>query len=335
VRYRFAVAEGRTGLLGRLNDGLLRVHATGRYDEIYDRWLGVLRDEGLMSPEQERWVKGVGGVLGVFLLIAFLWSRTLQSQVESRTRDLAAEQERSDALQQQLFQSQKMEALGRLAAGVAHDFNNLLAVVLGNTALARDRAASDIPVEARLERIHSAGESGVRLIEQLLTFSRRQTIEPRDLSWNEVVRDSREMLERPLTRSITVHTHLAEDLLAVRLDPSQALQVLMNLLLNARDAIPSTGNVWIETANVREPDGDFVRLSVRDDGVGMEKETCEHVFEPFYTTKAEGEGTGLGLATVYGIVEQSGGRINVESQPGEGTRFDILLPRAPEKSDGG
>jgi signal transduction histidine kinase len=145
-----------------------------------------------------------------------------------------------------------------------------------------------------------------------------------------VIRESREILERPLTRRITVHFEPVTDLWPVRLDPGQALQVLLNLLVNARDAIVSTGNVWIECSNLPTSEGELVRLSVRDDGQGMDDATRERIFEPFFTTKEEGKGTGLGLATVYGIVEQNGGRIEVSSRTGEGTRFDVVLPRAAE-----
>lgn len=327
-RYRLAVPEGRRELLHSLNDGLAAVHESGVYDAFYDRWLGVLRDEGMLGPQERRWLLGVGGVLAALLLLALLWSHTLQAELERRTRQLREEEERGRALERQLFQDRKMEALGRLAAGVAHDFNNLLSLILGSASLAQGNVPAGSPLAERLARIRAAGESAARLVEQLLAFSRRQSVEPRPLSWNAVVRESREMLERPLTRAIQVHFQLASDLWPVLLDRSQALQVLLNLLLNARDAIPSTGNVWVETANVSRGGEELVRLTVRDDGQGLDEETRERIFEPFFTTKEEGRGTGLGLATVYGIVQQNGGSIEVHSRPGEGARFDVLLPRA-------
>ena len=241
-------------------------------------------------------------------------------------------------LETQLRQAQKLEAMGRLAGGVAHDFNNNLAVILGHTELARSELEDEHPVQAALTIIQQAGERSAELTRQLLAFSRRQPAEPTVLNLGDEVEGARTMLERVLGETIRLVTHHPEDLWSVRIDPGQVDQVLMNLVINARDAMEGPGEIRIETANVTiAPDeaargddiepGDYATLSVTDTGHGIEESALDRIFDPFFTTKPEGQGTGLGLSTLYGIVRQNGGRVDVVSRPGEGSRFTVYLKR--------
>jgi two-component system cell cycle sensor histidine kinase/response regulator CckA len=227
-------------------------------------------------------------------------------------------------LEQQLRQSHKMEAVGRLAAGVAHDFNNVLNVIMGYTEMIERRLPSDAPVRQKADEILKAVGRASSLTRQLLTFSRQHEVQPRLLDLNVVVTDVSKMLRRLIGENIDLRTHLTPDLGAIKADPGQMEQVLMNLCVNARDAMPEGGTLIIETHHVACD----VVIEVSDTGCGMDGDTRSRLFEPFFTTKAEGKGTGLGLATVYGIVQNSGGRIEVRSESGHGTTFTISLPRA-------
>jgi two-component system, cell cycle sensor histidine kinase and response regulator CckA len=240
-------------------------------------------------------------------------------------------------LEEQLRQSQKMEAVGRLAGGIAHDFNNLLAVMLGYTTLTLSRAADPAVVTRNLEQIRTAAERAANLTRQLLTFSRKQVLQPRVVDLGGVVAELHTMLERLIGEDIELVTDVTGAKGHVKADRGQLEQVIVNLAVNARDAMPrggrlaiSTRDVVIDAARAREQPGlragRHVRIEVSDDGVGMEPETLGRLFEPFFSTKEKGKGTGLGLATVYGIVKQSGGHIAVESAPGRGTTFRIWLP---------
>ncbi|MBI4504778.1 MAG: PAS domain-containing protein [Chloroflexi bacterium] len=241
-------------------------------------------------------------------------------------------------LEEQFLQAQKMEALGRLAGGIAHDFNNLLTVVNGFGELALQRLDAADPVREYVAVMKKAGESGASLTKQLLAFSRQDVVAPQALDLNAVVAGVENLLRRTIGEDIALVMHLAPDLGPVRADPGQMQQVIMNLAVNARDAMPHGGTLTIETANVdldesfasRHPGaqpGPHVLLVVSDTGTGMTPEIQAHVFEPFFTTKERGRGTGLGLATVYGVVDRSGGTIGVYSEPGLGTTFKICLPR--------
>ncbi|HEX6534720.1 MAG TPA: PAS domain S-box protein [Gemmatimonadaceae bacterium] len=252
-------------------------------------------------------------------------------------RDLTARK----ALEEQLRQAQKLEAVGRLAGGIAHDFNNILTAISSNAELARAIVPRGSPAREDLDEIRRAIARGSALTRQLLAFGRRQVLQPRVLDLNEVVLGAERLLTRLVTEDIQITLQLDQELWPVRADPGQLEQVLMNLVVNARDAMPHGGLLVIHTSNatIDEPvqgvglvveAGDYVRLEVRDSGVGMDAATRARLFEPFFTTKAHGRGTGLGLATVYGIVEQSGGMIEVQSEPERGSAFCILLPRADQ-----
>ncbi|MEX2262485.1 MAG: ATP-binding protein [Bryobacteraceae bacterium] len=240
----------------------------------------------------------------------------------------------------QLRHLQKMEAVGRLAGGIAHDFNNLLTGIMGCVDLALDGLAANHPVRRDVEGIQTAAERAAALTSRLLAFSRRQVLQPVVLDLNAAIALSGQMLGRLIGNHIDLAIVPGAALDRVKADPGQIEQVIVNLALNARDAMPTHGKLTIETANVEmDPaaahlhgvaPGQYVALSVTDTGSGMDKETQSHIFEPFFTTKAQGLGTGLGLSTVYGIVEQSGGHIEFHSEVGRGTAFTIYLPRAEE-----
>jgi two-component system, cell cycle sensor histidine kinase and response regulator CckA len=243
-----------------------------------------------------------------------------------------------------LRQSQKMEAVGRLAGGVAHDFNNLLTVIGGYSDLLMQRLPPDSPYRRDVEEIRKAGTRASSLTQQLLAFSRKQVIAPRISDLNEVVAGTEKMLRRLIGEDIDLVTVLRPGLWNVRVDTGQIEQVLLNLSVNSRDAMPGVGKLLVETENrsigaeMTERQGfgspgPYVVLSVRDTGSGMDEETLSHIFEPFFTTKEQGKGTGLGLATVYGIVKQNDGYITVESRPGEGATFRIFFPRCEERPE--
>jgi PAS domain S-box-containing protein len=240
-------------------------------------------------------------------------------------------------LEEQLVQSQKVEAIGRLAGGIAHDFNNLLGVITGYGDLLWAELSDGDPRRRRVEQIRKASDRAAGLTRQLLAFSRKQVLQPRILDLNHVVRDMETMLRRLIAEDIHLTTVTGQDVGRVRADPSQLEQVIMNLVVNARDAMPLGGSLTLATHNQEVPAGQsgvppgrYVVLSVTDTGVGMDAETQSHVFEPFFTTKEVGKGTGLGLATVYGIVRQSEGHIVLDTAPGRGSTFRIYLPEEQE-----
>jgi PAS domain S-box-containing protein len=244
-------------------------------------------------------------------------------------------------LETQLQQSRKMEAVGRLAGGIAHDFNNLLTIITGYTDLALTRPSVPLQLRSDIERIENAAARAAALVRQLLAFSRKQVLQPKTLDLNAIVVNLDKLLRRLIDDHIEMITRVRDDLGKVKADPAQIEQVIMNLVVNARDAMPKGGRLILETCNVdldsayaiehvSVKPGRYVMLAVSDTGTGMDAETVAHIFEPFYTTKESGRGTGLGLSTVYGIVKQSGGYIWVYSEPGKGSSFKVYLPRVEE-----
>jgi PAS domain S-box-containing protein len=252
--------------------------------------------------------------------------------------------EEKEQLQSQLNQAQKMESVGRLAGGVAHDFNNMLGVILGHAELALLKADEDNDLISDLKEIQTAAKRSANLTKQLLTFARKEIISPRKLDLNDTVESMLNMLRRLIGEDIDLVWKPAAHIWPVKMDPSQIDQILANLCVNARDAIDGVGKLTIETGRKTFDEdycsehpgfipGDFVLLAVSDNGCGMDKDTLSNLFEPFFTTKAVGKGTGLGLATIYGIVKQNSGFINVYSEPGQGSTFKIYLPRLVAAED--
>ncbi len=244
-------------------------------------------------------------------------------------------------LESQLHQAQKMESVGRLAGGIAHDYNNMLSVITGYTELALGKVDRDDPLFEDLNEILSATRRSAEITRQLLAFARKQTVSPRVLDLNSVVGEMLKTIRRLIGEDINLEWHPVKELWHIKMDPSQADQILANLCVNARDAIAGVGSVTIATCNTVFDSayceehrgyypGEYIQLTVSDNGCGMDKKTLELIFEPFFTTKEIGHGTGLGLATVYGIVKQNSGFINVYSEPDRGTTFSIYLPRCEE-----
>ena len=261
--------------------------------------------------------------------------RVLGSHIDITDRK-HAEEER-EKLQAQIAQAQRMEAIGRLAGGVAHDFNNMLSIILGSIELILQDLPADSPLQSDLDVIRNAAERSAVLTRQLLAFARRQTVEPRVLDLNATIESMFKMLARLIGEDIDLQWKPADTLDPVNIDPAQIDQILANLVVNARDAIDGVGNVTIETARVEldehyctmHPDcvqGRYVMLTISDTGCGMNEETLKLIFEPFFTTKKVGKGTGLGMATVFGIVKQNRGHIDIESEPGQGTTTRVYLP---------
>lgn len=296
--------------------------------------VAVLERPSWWTGERLRWILLAVAVLGL-LALAWVFSlrRSLNRQAGALTRSAA---ERAE-LERQLQQAQRLEALGRLAGGIAHDFNNLLTVVAGRTAMLL-AGASDARQRPALEAIQGAAERAAALTRQLLAYSRRQALAPAPLDLNAVLREFEPMLRALVGDSVVLEAEYGPNLPLVFADRGPLEQVVMNLAINARDAMPGGGHLRLRTSLARRADtagpppaspGPFVQLEVSDTGAGMSEEVRHRIFEPFFTTKDPGQGTGLGLALVYGIMQESGGQITVRSTPGQGTTFLVLLPPAP------
>ncbi len=263
------------------------------------------------------------------------------------TRDITERKLTEEALhkaEEQLRQSQKLEAVGQLAGGIAHDFNNLLTAILGQSEMILRRLAGGDPLRQKVEEIKKAGDRAALLTYQLLAFSRKQILQPRVLDLNAIISETGKILQRLIEENIEIKLVLDPLLGMVKADPGQISQIIINLMVNARDAMPRGGRITVETQNIYLGEeyagrhvsvrpGRYIMFAVSDTGTGMDDETQKHIFEPFFTTKGVGKGTGLGLSTVYGIVKQSGGNIWVYSELGQGTTFKIYLPRVAETID--
>jgi two-component system cell cycle sensor histidine kinase/response regulator CckA len=311
-------------------DGLMRTaRETGRYEG--EGWVARTDGDRFWAAIALAALRSApGDVLGFGLIVRDLTDR----------RNAEAALRHSE---EQLRHAQKMEGIGRLAGGIAHDFNNLLTAIQGHAQFLLEDLGADHPARTDADEIKRAADRAAGLTRQLLTFSRRQVLEPQILDVNGVIRDMNRMLRRVIREDIALVTILDEAAWPALADAGQLEQILMNLVVNARDAMPGGGTITVETRNlvvdgtwmdVAGPrNGEYVQIVVSDTGTGMDRETMARIFEPFFTTKPEGEGTGLGLATVYGIVRQSGGHISVYSEPGRGTTLKVLLPRAREEDD--
>jgi PAS domain S-box-containing protein len=343
------VITNTTGGIEYVNPAFTRITGYGR-EEVLGQNPRILKSDK-QDPEfyQQLWATILNGQIWHGELInrrkdGSLYTEEMniapvRNQVGEITHFIATKQDVTEhkQLEQQLIQAQKMEAVGRLAGGVAHDFNNLLTIINGYAQLLIEPISPQDPRRGHLKEILMAGERAASLTRQLLAFSRRQVLEPRVLNLNSVLADVAKMLRRLIGEDVELVSTLKPDLGRVKVDPGQIEQVIMNLAVNARDAMPQGGKLFIETSNV-EIDanyarrhspmmpGKYVMVAVSDTGCGMDLETQAHAFEPFFTTKEKGHGTGLGLATVYGIVKQSGGFIWVYSAPGHGSTFKIYLP---------
>lgn len=306
-----------------------------QYDRLHqiaaDRELQELADRQIERPR----------FLGILLLCLTLGALAawylVRSLRASLQRQVATELALAES-QERLHHIQKLDALGKLVGGIAHDFNNWLTVIIGHAGLLREKAGGNERLETGLAEISQAGQQAASLTQQLLAFSRRQRFEPRVLNLNELIQGMEEMLQRVISRGIRLTFSYADDLVDVELDPDQMQQVILNLINNARDAMPDGGLLSVATERALVgpdgvevpgvPDGEFAKLSVSDTGIGMDAETRQRVFEPFFTTKEKGHGTGLGLSTVHGIVTSSDGHMFIESRQGEGSKFIIYFPRA-------
>jgi signal transduction histidine kinase/CheY-like chemotaxis protein len=313
-------------------DGIERTYGWRKVeDRPFYALVGLAQDDILAT-----WWREVTQAVALVVLFAVVTAAGAWSALRSFGRQQLASQALLESATR-LEQAQRLESVGRLAGGVAHDFNNMLAVILGEASILAADLPPGHPAQASVREITSAAERSRDLTRQLLAFSRKQTISPRVVSLNALVESTRPALVRLIGEDVTLAFEPASDLRLVRLDPGQFDQVLVNLVVNARDAMPGGGRITLRTANATVggasgpglealPAGDYAVLTVSDEGHGMDEETRAHAFEPFFTTKAEGRGTGLGLATTYGIVQQSGGAILVASAPGAGATFSIYLP---------
>jgi two-component system, cell cycle sensor histidine kinase and response regulator CckA len=262
-------------------------------------------------------------------------------QMQGITRDITERKQ----LQKQLLQAQKMEAIGRLAGGIAHDFNNILTVIIGYSNSLLNKASANDPARESLEIIKRSGNRAAALTSKLLAFSRKQILQPKIIDLKTLIQDSLKIIQRLIGEDIELITNLAPDLGLIKADSTQIEQVIMNLAVNSRDAMPRGGKLSLECKNADfkeellgfkggyDAESDYILLSISDTGIGMDRETKSHLFEPFFTTKGIGKGTGLGLATVYGIIKQSGGFLTVDSELGKGTDFKIYLPRVDKTTE--
>jgi two-component system, cell cycle sensor histidine kinase and response regulator CckA len=307
------------------------------YNDVDQRAVEQLKNTGIAPPWEKEFIRKDGSRVAVLIGVVTLATEQGGMEAVSFVVDISERKQ----LEQQLRKAQKMEAVGQLAGGIAHDFNNLLSVIIGYSEILLGRTGLDGKMYSQCEEIKKAGNRAASLTRQLLAFSRQQVLAPTVLNLNAVVVETEKMLRRLIGEDIELRTALDPTLGAVKVDPGQVEQIIMNLAVNARDAMPGGGKLVIETSNtdldekyaIHHPPfiaGRYVLLAVTDTGIGMDEETKKHIFEPFFTTKEIGKGTGLGLSTVYGVVKQSGGYIWVYGELGHGSVFKIYLPRVDQ-----
>jgi signal transduction histidine kinase len=343
--YCLAVRKGNTALKASISRALATLKTSGRYNKIYQKWFEEDLPQAEIASAFLRYALWVVIPLVVVIGAIFVWTWSLRRLVAQRTAALEQElaerkraEERRIQLEAQLRQAKKMEAVGHLAAGIAHDFNNLLSPIIGFSDLLLADAAPDGESYPYLKQINHAGEQARQLTAQLLAFGRKQTLVMGPLDLNAMIRELKVMLRRLIREDIAIELDLDPRVGAVNGDRAQLEQVVVNLVINANDAMPRGGRITIATAEAKLepketpvlagtlPPGTYLRLEVRDTGTGMPAEIHDKIFDPFFTTKEVGEGTGLGLATALGIIKQHAGEIAVQSAPGAGTVFTVLLP---------
>jgi PAS domain S-box-containing protein len=317
------------------DQGLIK--QTGRKRQVGEIVPGAYEFRIITKSGEQKWVSLTGK------RISYEDHPTALISVTDITERITSEKEK-DKLESQLQQAQKMESIGRLAGGVAHDFNNMLSVIIGHTEIALMDMDKTNPVHSNIIEIRKAADRSADLTKQLLAFARKQTISPRILDLNDTMTGMLNMIRRLIGEDIQLKWQPGADLWPVSMDPSQIDQIIANLCVNARDAISGVGKMTIETENITIDEdysashagfiqGEYARIAVSDNGCGMKKNTLDHIFEPFFTTKGVNEGTGLGMAMVYGIVKQNNGFINAYSEPDQGTTITIYLPRYTGESE--
>lgn len=356
ARYRGLVDNATYGILwieehgGKLLDANPAVAAMLRYDSVEDllsiQFSKTLycnpADQNTIVAEYRRHGRANGTVEwkrkdGKVVAVRLSSRRTTNPDGSECAEVIVEDVTEHKALERQLVQAQKFEAIGQLAGGIAHDFNNMIGAILGWVDLGLDETDANSRLHRHFEKVRHQAERAAALTRQLLAFARRQILEPRNVDLNQTMIETLSLLEKLIGSNIEIKANLAPDLAMVRADPTQVEQVLMNLCINARDAMPDGGSLIIDTSNMTldaafcslQPlarPGNYVMLAITDSGMGMDAATLDRIFEPFFTTKELGKGTGLGLATVYGIVRQHGGFLNVYSEPGVGSTFRVYLP---------
>ena len=305
----------------------------------------IMEQGGIRNMEVQRKTRS-GEVIDTLCSAEFLLleDQEVMISVSQNITEHKKAQEDRDQLRDQLNQAQKMESIGRLAGGVAHDYNNMLTVIMGRTEVALNMADPESPYYTQLQQILHAAQRSAEITRHLLAFARKQTIDPKILNLNDTLDGMLKMIKPMIGEDIELSFKPGQDIWEIMMDPAQIDQILVNLCVNARDAIEETGNITIETGNIVLDEtyaarhagsipGEYVLLTFKDNGIGMDKETVMNIFEPFFTTKGPGQGTGLGLSTVYGIIKQNQGFINVDSEPGKGTTFQIYLPRQKSRNN--
>jgi len=334
-KYCFAVREDNDELRNLISEGLAELKVTGRFEEIHEKWLAEPWSHRLGEYLKSALI--LVAVVVSLLLLFILWSWSLRRKVADRTAQLQKEIGERLRLEEQLRFSQKMEAIGQLAGGVAHDFNNLLGGILGYASVLKRETEHGSKAHEAAGTIEKAAQNAADLTKQLLGFARRGKFRSVSVDMHQLVREVVSLLERSLDKNIEIELDLEARRFSVKGDPGQLQQVLLNLAINARDAMPEGGHLSIGTSELdidgfhpkwgsRVVPDRYVSITVSDTGHGIPPDIIDRIFEPFFTTKGHGAGTGMGLATVYGIADNHGGSISVEAEDGHGSTFEVVLP---------